>query len=120
MKTPFIFRFQEPCVSGEGARVSAGTQTITNVRAEAMDSDPNGRCFEALVRQPARSGTMTRTAVAAEGSDEDRALSPQGLIPVEPSPMLGTQTMTKVLAEGIDQDPGGGRQFRVIPPCSLS
>jgi hypothetical protein len=116
MKTPFILRFEEACAQCKDGEVSAGTQTITNVRAEAGDSDDKGRRFEALENPAPGVGTMTRTAVAREGSDDDRSLSPQGLLP-EVSPMvLGTQTMTRTQGESADQDPAAGRH-RALLPC---
>jgi hypothetical protein len=114
----FILRFQEPCVYVEGLHINAGTQTMTNVKGGDVDGDPHGRRFEALGKA-ASAGTMTRTAVKAEQSDEDRALSPQNLLPLDSAPSLGTNTMTKVRAEGGDTDPGTQR-LRVFPPCFSS
>jgi hypothetical protein len=99
--------------------VTCGTQTITNVRAEQMDSDPHPRQYEVLGQRDPGTGTMTRTAVKAEQSDEDRAFSNQALLSAESAPRLGTQTMTRVLAEGVDQDLGG-RQMRAIPSICFS
>src|ERR1035438_10532529 len=105
MTAAFVLRFQEACAGGEGVRVRAGTQTITNVRAEEMDSDPHGRRFEVLGQQSESVGTRTKTAVPAEHSDDDLSLASLRILPVGSVPSLGTQTMTRVLAESGDIDP---------------
>ena len=121
MATAFILRFQEACVGGENTGSGVGTETITNVRAEQMDSDPNRPSYGVLGEQPANGGTMTKTRVPNEGhSDQDRALSPLSVIPRQKGAFsLGTQTLTKMRAEGSDQDPGQ-RQLRAIPQCFSS
>jgi len=119
MNTPFILRFQEACIRGEGLHVNAGTQTMTNVKGGDVDSDPQGRRFEALGHQSAIAGTKTKTSVVAEHSDDDPTLASLSLIPVESVPSLGTNTMTRTRAEGGDTDPDAQR-LRVIPPCFSS
>ena len=70
MHSPFILRFQEPCILPDDCRSNAGTQTITNVRAEAMDSNPDRRQHGAFGGNiPA--GTHTATFVRAEHGDTD-------------------------------------------------
>jgi len=117
MPSPFILRFQEPCEAA--STTVAGTQTLTNVRAEQMDSDPD-RPKHSGFGAPCAVGTRTKTAVKAEHSDEDRG---QHLVSALPTakfhPHLGTKTFTKVHAEQADQDPGR-HQFHAIPQCSLS
>jgi uncharacterized Rossmann fold enzyme len=119
MSTPFILRFQEACIRGEGRHISAGTQTMTNVKGGDIDADPHGRRFEALGHESANVGTKTKTYIVAEHGDNDPTLASLSLIPVESVPSLGTNTMTRVRAEGGDTDPGAQR-LRVIPPCFSS
>jgi hypothetical protein len=120
MATPFIVRFQEACVDTENTGSGLGTETITNVRVEQMDSDPDRFSYGVLGQRGIEAGTMTRTAVRAEQSDEDREFSPLSVIPMpKATPSLGTQTLTKIRAEGADEDPGR-RQFRAIPQCFSS
>jgi len=47
-KLPFILRFQEFCVVPAGLGGGDGTQTVTNVRAEAVDTDRPRRKNEAF------------------------------------------------------------------------
>jgi len=120
MNTPFILRFQESCPGEEDMHVSAGTQTMTNVKGGDVDTDERGHRFEAIGDAFVRAGTMTKTGVGGEqSSDEDRALSPQRLLPIASAASVGTNTMTRVRAEGGDTDPGA-RLLRAIPPCFSS
>jgi hypothetical protein len=120
MDTPFILRFQEACIRTEGVQVSAGTQTMTNVKGGDVDTDERGSRFEALGHASVSAGTMTKTGIHGEqSSDEDRVLSPQRLLPLASAASVGTNTMTRVRAEGGDTDPGA-RLLRAIPPCFSS
>jgi len=119
MNIPFILRFQEACVLGEGVQVSAGTQTMTNVKGGDVDTDPDRCRFGALWREAASAGTHTKTYVVSEHGDTDPGLVPLSLIPAESAAALGTNTMTRVQAEGGDRDPGA-QQLRVIPTCFSS
>jgi hypothetical protein len=119
MQNAFIVQFQEACNDAADFSDNSGTQTLTNVRAEQMDADPDGRRYEALEQQNPSSGTMTSTAVKAEQKDEDRAFSSLNLIPSEPVVSSGTQTLTRMKAEGGDTD-FGEHQMQVIPPCFSS
>ena len=138
-KLPFILRFQEFCVVPAASGWGDGTQTITNVRAEAGDSDRPRRKNEAFAndpamgRQSARFGasddkdevpenptTMSITAVHAEAVDEDRAASAAVAFPKQKRDiMAGTQTHTRMKAEQGDEN-RGLREFQAFRPCSLS
>jgi hypothetical protein len=120
MNAPFILRFQEPCFDAQDMGVATGTTTITAVRAEAIDADPDKDRFGMLAQLTVSAGTQTCTRVRAEEADEDPDARRLCAIPLDANPSLGTQTMTNVRAEGMDEDPGGGR-LRVMPtPCSSS
>lgn len=120
MNAPFILRFQEPCLGAEDLAAATGTTTITAVRAEAIDADPDKERFGVLAQSSASEGTRTCTFVRAESADEDPDARCLCAIPLDASPSLGTQTMTRIRAEGVDEDPASGR-LRVVPtPCSSS
>jgi len=138
-KLPFILRFQEFCIVPAGSGGGDGTQTITNVRAEAVDADRPRRKNEAfsydsiMSDQPATldtgddkdevpesPSTMSITAVHAEAVDEDRAASAAAAFPKQKHDiMAGTQTQTRIQAEQTDDD-RGLREFEAFRPCSLS
>src|SRR5688572_25344477 len=46
--SPFILRFQETCLDLGAVNASTGTTTITAVRAEEIDADPDKKRFGAL------------------------------------------------------------------------
>lgn len=115
---PFILRFQEMCFGPQVMGASTGTTTITAVRAEEIDADPDKNHFGALPKQLANSGTTTATFTRAEGADKDPDARSLSAIPREAHPSLGTETMTRTRGEAADEDPGG-RLLRAIP-CSLS
>jgi len=119
MTLPFILRFQESCTDTENAQVKSNTQSQTFTRAEQADPDEDHSSYGVMKHQDLGAGTMTKTRMRAEESDNDRALSPFSLIPPETIPLSRTQTITKVRAEGADED-HGGRRFETIPPCSSS
>lgn len=136
---PFILRFQEFCIESDGPRPDLGTQTITNVRAEAGDTDRPRRKNEAFGAESAstlqtpifvatgdehddktKSSTMSITAVNAEAVDEDRAGSAAAAFPKERSVVsAGTQTHTRIQAEQSDEDRGRW-ESEAFRPCSLS
>lgn len=119
MTLPFILRFQESCADFETSHSNAGTQSQTFTRREQADPDPDHSSYGALMHQGASAGSMTKTSIPAEHSDDDRTFSPFGLIPVKTISLAGTQTITRIRAEGADEDPGG-QQSRIIPSCFLS
>lgn len=84
-----------------------GTATMTAVRAEQMDTDPQPLEERAVPIHVGQTGTMTRTAIATEQArDDDFLQSPQSLIPSHPRYLhLGTATSTNVRAEEGDEDP---------------
>jgi hypothetical protein len=71
VKPPFLLQFQEDCIRDVG-RILAGTQTLTFVNAEQIDSDPthfqSGNVFPTEILL---AGTATTTNVNAEGVDQD-------------------------------------------------
>jgi hypothetical protein len=149
MLIPFILRFQEPCTACN-ADSATGTQTFTNVRTEASDSDParrEGSAFPTAVSSGTQtltfvakeksdtdpgqvchdvfgvllsSGTITRTAIKAEQSDEDRELSKMSAMPV----MVPTTTLGTETFTKIRSEQAdrdpGARQFHVLSECSSS
>ena len=138
-KLPFILRFQEFCVVPAGLGGGDGTQTVTNVRAEAVDTDRPRRKNEAFSyasiitdqsaildagddkdEVPESPTTMSITAVQAEAVDEDRAASAAAAFPRQKQDiMAGTQTQTRIQAEQTDDD-RGVREFEAFRQCSLS
>ena len=136
-KLPFILRFQEFCVLPAASVGGDGTQTITNVRAEAVDTDRPRRKNEAFRydsemsdrptrlnagddEMPESPSTMSITAVHAEAVDEDRAASAAAAFPKQKRDiMTGTQTQTRIQAEQTDDD-RGLREFEAFRQCSLS
>jgi len=138
-KLPFILRFQEYCVVPAASACGDGTQTITNVRAEAGDTDKPRRRNEAFADDqsmgresvslhvvddgdevPESPSTMSITAVHAEAADEDRSASAAAAFPKQKREIMsGTQTHTRTQAEQVDDD-RGRRDFEAISPCSLS
>ena len=115
MTTPFILRFQELCVDAGEVSPASGTQTVTSVRAEQIDADPDRPKYALFGSKSCMAGTSTKTAIEKEHTDSDRSLSSLPVIPRS----MGTQTFTKVHAEAADQDPGKHR-FQVIPQCFSS
>ena len=134
---PFIFRFQEFCIEPSGPRPDLGTHTITNVRAEAGDTDKPKRTTEAFGASllckiqtpicvgpedgegdPPKSSTMSITAVHAEAVDQDRTAAASAAFP-KPKSLVsaGTQTHTRIQAEQSDAD-RGRREFEAFRPCS--
>lgn len=136
---PFILRFQEFCVKTAGPKPDLGTQTITNVKAEAGDTDRPRRRNEAFGAGSAsalqtpmflavgdedddkqQSSTMSITAVHAEAVDEDRAGRAAAAFPKERSAVsAGTQTHTRIQAEQGDEDRGRW-ESEAFRSCSLS
>jgi hypothetical protein len=143
----FLLRFEEKSVqedatasenrSGQTA-VVASTQTLTEVRAEGTDKDPNSRCGvafpdQALMDHPfilgfqetcalgeeiqANTGTQTMTNVKGGDIDTDRdrrfeAFGRAGIT-------AGTHTKTLVASEHDDTDPGS-LPFSLIPSESTA
>lgn len=72
MKTAFLLQFQEDCIQEVSSIALAGTQTITAVNAEQIDSDPTRfgwvNVFPAEI---SLAGTATTTNVNAERADQD-------------------------------------------------
>lgn len=149
-KQPFILRFQEFCIDPSLAEAPKGTQTITNVRAEAMDSDDKSRRHAAFAAA-VPSGTQTATFVVAESGDKDPQRPKHNAF--ENGPKKSTMSITAVKAEAVDEDRNanacltfpkekgaisagtqthtrvqaeqsdndrGRKQFEAIPQCSLS
>jgi hypothetical protein len=138
-KLPFILRFQEFCVIPAASGGGDETLSITNVRAEAVDTDRPRRKNEAFSYDsvssdqlaplatgdgkdevPENPSTMSITAVRAEAADEDRAASATSAFPKQKrDKMAGTQTQTRIQAEQTDND-RGRREFEAFRQCSLS
>jgi hypothetical protein len=120
MLNAFILRFQERCDALAGFGSAAGTSTVTEVKSEHVDSDPDRRRHGVFGTRSQEVGTITKTAIPREGGDVDRDL---GAVPIIPRTILsrrfGTQTLTFVRAEGADQDPGR-HYFSAVPQCSSS
>jgi hypothetical protein len=71
VKTVFLLRFQEDCIGEATDTVLSGTQTLTGINAEQIDSDPT-RCGSMNVfPEISLAGTATTTNVDAEGVDQD-------------------------------------------------
>jgi hypothetical protein len=119
MKTAFVLRFQERC-EGIGEAVVAGTQTLTNVNAEQMDSDPTHVRLAGIFQGIAPlAGTGTVTKANAEGADEDPQTYLLRAIPiVQERFRASTQTHTAVAAEGPDADPQMKRR-EFLSECGL-
>jgi hypothetical protein len=138
-KLPFILRFQEFCVESTASGWGEGTQTATNVRAEAGDTDKPSRKNEAFADEflmrtksaplrtpgaidevPENPTTMSITAVHAEAVDEDRAASAAAAFPkLKREIMAGTETHTRIQAEQPDDD-RGCKELGAFRSCSLS
>lgn len=147
---PFILRYQEFCIEPSIAEAPKGTQTITNVRAEAVDSDDKSRRHAAFAAA-IPSGTQKATFVVAEGGDKDAQRPKHNAF--ENGPKKSTMSITAVRAETVDEDKNanaslafpkrkgaisagtqthtrvqaeqsdndrGRKQFEAIPQCSLS
>lgn len=119
MRTAFVIQFQEHCES-IGNTVVAGTQTLTNVRAEQIDSDPARVGSVGVFQRIAPlGGTGTVTKVHAEGADEDPQIYSLRAFPVDQQKLrASTQTHTLIAAEAPDADPHVNER-RFLSECAL-
>ena len=117
----FVLRFQErsiPALGEAGSsghpkakilpRILAGTQTLTEIRAEGPDTDPGERNFFTFKEGGVVSPSPTWAMPAGEESPEDHA-----------SVQCGTQTGTRVNAESPDADPAAS-SYGVFSPSTSS
>jgi hypothetical protein len=113
MTSAFILRFQETCATANENVASEGTATITAVRAENVDADPDPSGSRIIPTQPQLG---TKTSVRSPESEDN--YPPSKLFSVIPrnnhSSDAGTQTFTKIRAESADNDLGA-RQIHSIP-----
>lgn len=119
MRTAFVLHFQEYC-ENTGVSVTAGTQTLTNVRAEQIDSDPTRVQSAGIFQRIAPlAGTGTVTKVSTEGADQDPQICLLRVIPIDQQELrASTQTHTFVAAEGPDADPQVN-QRKFLSECAL-
>jgi hypothetical protein len=79
MSVAFAVRFEQSIV-GKDPSIEVGTQTMTEIRTEATDSDALGQHLLAVPRSPLL-GTETMTRVRGEGSDQDPARASLRAVP---------------------------------------
>ena len=120
MTNAFILRFQEPCVGEDHKCGASGTKSLTGVRAEATDEDPDRPRYGVLGTRLQEAGTQTQTFTAQEGADADPGSSELSAIPkARFASSQGTQTFTRVKGGDVEPDPGA-LELRAIPQCSTS
>lgn len=101
MKSAFLLRFQETCVSADTDTINCGTETKTRKNRE----DAKHAGFHAIAGSTNRNATGTITRIARETADTlgNHAVLPRN----EPlTPVASTKTVTNVRAEQDDNDPG--------------
>lgn len=105
MTASFLLRFQEACLPTDSQAVSSGTHTVTKIAAEQPDADLGDRHHEVLRHLPLQGCTPTKTAVQAEGPDDDPNNHATSVLPSQiPAMGPGTMTITAVHAETTDAD----------------
>jgi hypothetical protein len=100
----FVLRYQEYLETGDTGSIQCGTETLTNVKAEQSDVDPDWSRGVMSV-PPVFAGTATVTKILAEQADRDPGKQELLLFPEpELAPALTTQTVTLIQAETADRD----------------
>lgn len=116
----FILRFQEISSGTCNEGAPTGTTTITAIRAEQIDADPDTKDYGVIGGRRPDLGTITGTFVRAEAADDDPGQRGLSAKPQFSNPSLGTQTLTKVRAEGADEDLRTKSYLAIAPICCSS
>lgn len=111
MSQAFLLRYQEDCPENLPVALTCATQTVTFVRAEQNDSDPNSS-GHAVVPTPVLAAAQTHMIVNHGASAEDAIRTADGVPSASKSAQtqqstiqMATMTVTQVQKEQRDADP---------------